>query len=383
MAKRSVALLIETSNAYSRGLLEGVIDYTKQRGDWFVQLTEQQRGAEPPHWLATWNGDGIIARIETHAIADRLKEFRIPVVDLSAARQVRGIPWADTDDAAISRLAFDHFVDRGFRHLGYVGDPGFAWSQKRCERLREFADRAGVDFLVHNSKPRYAPDFHPVSATRNIGQWLQSVPKPIGVMACYDFKAQEVLDACRQSNLKVPEQVAVLGVDDDRLICELSQPKLSSIVPNTHRTGYEAAELLERMMSGELVSVESPLITTPLGITVRESTDTLALDDEQVSIALHYIRRHSNANLRVTDVLKQISLSRRSLEHRFKKLVGRTPHEEIQRVRMNRVKALLCDTELSIQEIAELVGFEYGEYLAAAFRREVGVSPSEYRNKHA
>jgi LacI family transcriptional regulator len=174
-------------------------------------------------------------------------------------------------------------------------------------------------------------------------------------------------------------EVAVLGVDDDHLVCELSKPTLSSVMPDTKRTGYEAASLLDRMMDGEQVNTDQPLITQPLGIRVRESTDTLAIEDEEVAKALQYIRRHATANIRVTDILRQVSLSRRALERRFKKWIGHTPHEEIQRVRINRIKQLLSETELSIHEIAERAGFEYHEYMAAAFKRETGVTPTEFR----
>jgi LacI family transcriptional regulator len=229
---------------------------------------------------------------------------------------------------------------------------------------------------------RYDPTYNAVAEKRRIVDWIAALPRPIAIMGCYDFKAQEVLDACRQLNVAVPTEVAVLGVDNDRLICELSEPTLSSIIPDTKRTGYEAANLLDRMMSGELVATNAPLITQPLGIHVRESTDTVAIDDEAVAKALQYIRRHASANIRVTDILRHIDLSRRALEHRFAKWVGHTPHEEIQRVRMNRVKELLRDTELTLQQIAERMGFEHPEYLGAAFKREVGVSPGEYRKSH-
>ncbi|MEM9644769.1 MAG: substrate-binding domain-containing protein, partial [Planctomycetota bacterium] len=213
-------------------------------------------------------------------------------------------------------------------------------------------------------------------------KWIRGLPRPIAIMGCYDFKAQQVLDACRQLNIAVPEEVSVLGVDNDHLICELSEPTLSSIIPDTKRTGFEAAELLQRMMSGESVSTDEPLITQPLGIEIRESTDTIAIEDESVAKALQYIRRHANNNIRVTDILRYVSLSRRSLEHRFKKCVGRSPHEEIQRVRIRRIKSLLSETTLSIQQIATQGGYEYGEYMSAAFRRETGMTPSEYRVKN-
>ncbi len=379
MTRRSVALLIETSNGYCRGLIEGVIAYTKEKRHWSVYLTEQERGAAPPNWLRNWGGDGIIARIETDAIARELKQCGVPVVDLSAARHVTGVPWADTDDKEIARLAVEHFVDRGYRNLAYCGDLGFQWSAKRGEHFGIFARQAECSFFDLQSVARYDSTFDAVAEKRKIMKWIESLPKPIGIMGCYDFKAQEILDACRQLSIAVPGEVAVLGVDNDHLICELSEPTLSSIIPDTKRTGYEAAQLLDHMMSGKTVTTEIPFITPPLGIHQRESTDTIAIEDEHVAKALHYIRWHASENIRVNDLLSVVPLSRRSLEHRFKKLLGHTPHEEIQRVRMRRVMELLTMSDLTINQIAERLGFDHPEYLGAAFKREIGMSPAEYR----
>lgn len=379
MLQKSVALLVETSNGYARGLLEGVIAYTKERANWSIYLTEQERGAAVPSWLRSWEGDGIIARIETDLIGRQLKRVGVPIVDLSAARHIKGVPWADTEDRAIARLAVEHFTERGFRNLAYCGDAGFQWSAKRGEHFRKFAFQAGCECFEHHSVARYDPSYDATAAKRSIIRWLQELPRPIAIMGCYDFKAQQVLDACRQLNVVVPAEVAVLGVDNDRLICELSDPSLSSVIPDTRQTGYEAAALLDRMMRGEQIATEKPLITQPLGIQLRESTNTLAIADEEIAKALHYIRRHATANIRVTDVLRHVNLSRRALEHRFKKWTERTPHEEIQRVRMSRVQDLLRHTDLSIQAIAERTGFEHSEYMAAAFKREIGQSPTAFR----
>ncbi len=381
MLRRSVALLIETSNGYSRGLLEGVIAYTKEKRHWSVYLTEQERGALPPSWLKNWGGDGIIARIETDTIGKQLKRCGVPIVDLSAARHIQGVPWADTEDRAISHLAVEHFMARGFTNLAYCGDSGFQWSAKRCHHFQCFAKASDCRFFELHSMARYDPAFDPILEKRKIMAWIRKLPKPVAIMGCYDFKAQEILDACRQLKIAVPTEVAVLGVDNDHLICELSEPTLSSIIPDTKRTGYEAAQLLDRMMSGEVIAADQPLITPPLGIHQRESTDSVAIDDEYVAKALHYIRRHASENIRVTDVLEEVELSRRALEHRFKKLLGHTPHDEILRVRMNRVKEMLTETELTVQQIAERLGFEHAEYLGAAFKREVGMSPGDYRRK--
>ena len=353
MTRRSVALLIETSNGYCRGLLEGIIAYAKHHANWSLHLTEQERGAAPPAWLGSWKGDGIIARIETDTIGRSLREFGLPIVDLSAARHVKGIPWADTDDEAIARLGVEHF--------------------------KSLTLRAGCDFHEHQVSPRYDPRFSWDAEKQGIANWLRQLPRPAAIMACYDFQAQQVLDVCRELEIAVPEEIAVLGVDDDHLICELAEPNLSSVIPDTRSTGYEAAELLDRMMQGEPVSTPQRLITQPLGIRVRQSTDTLAIADTEVARALSFIRRHAMSNIRVTDILQHVTLSRRALEHRFTRLIGHTPHEEIVRVRIERIKVLLRETELSIHEIARRSGFEYAEYMAAAFKRETGLTPSDFR----
>ncbi|MGI9472243.1 MAG: substrate-binding domain-containing protein [Rubripirellula sp.] len=404
MPRRSVALLVETSNGYCRGLLDGVIAYVKETGDWSVFLTEQERGATPPKWLRDWTGDGIIARIETDDIAQQLRDVTVPIVDLSATRHVRGIPWTSTDDQAIATVGAEHFLERGFHNLAYCGDPGFAWSMARRDRFRELTRAAERNFFEYQSTHRYDPSYDWDREKNQLADWLATLPRPVGIMACYDFQAQQVLDACRQADFTVPEQVAVLGVDNDRLICELSEPSLSSIVQDTRGTGYEAARLLDRLMdaqqhshamspsprstqrlTSDLAITDPPLVTKPLGVAVRESTDTLAIDDADIATALQYIRRHATSNIQVRDILDHSTLSRRSLEHRFKKLIGRTPHEEIQRVRINGVKRLLSETQLSIAAIAERCGYEHGEYMTAVFRRVTGQTPSDYRRsgRHA
>ncbi|MFT5300045.1 MAG: LacI family transcriptional regulator [Mariniblastus sp.] len=383
--RRSVALLVETSNAYSRGLLEGVLDYVKQHSNWSMFVNEQERGAAPPKWLNHWQGDGLIARIETDNIATAIKKIGLPVVDLSAARHLPGIPWADTDDRAIAQLAIEHFVERGFKHLAYCGDPAFQWSQTRAQSFakiiaEENQTHGDLTFHAYQSIARYDSKFTLDREKKRIANWLTQLPRPVAIMGCYDYKAQQVLDVCRELEIAVPEEIAVLGVDNDHLLCEFASPPLSSIIPDTRRTGFEAAELLDRMMSGESVST-SPLITKPLGIHTRESTDILAIDDQEIAVALKYIREHANHNIRVSDVLKSVPMSRRVFESRFQKVVGRSPHSEIQRVRTNRIKQLLTETTLSIHDIAELCGFEHAEYMAAVFKRDFDVSPSDFRKR--
>lgn len=376
--RRSVALLIETSNAYARGLLEGVVDYVRRHDAWSIFLPEQQRGARLPAWISRWRGDGVIARIETPEIARALQRTKLPMVDVSAGRHIPGIPWVETDDAEIARLAAEHLLERGFRQLAFCGEAGFNWSLWRQASFVRIVSEAGCACHVYQSPSSAERGFSWNREKRRLAAWVRRLPRPIGVLASYDIKAQQLLDVCRELDIAVPEEVAVIGVDNDRLLCALASPPLSSVIPNARLTGFEAARLLDRVMAGERVPTDGHLVK-PLGVQTRQSTDVLALDDPDIATAVRYIREQACRGIDVSAVLRQSPLSRRVLESRFLKLLGRTPHQEILRVRINRVKQLLGGTDLSLAEVAERAGFEHVEYLSVAFKREVGQTPREFR----
>ncbi len=369
-----VALVIETSNAYARTLLQGVVAYIREHAPWSFYLVEQGRGDDPPAWLAHWDGDGIIARIESRHIADAVVASGLPTVDVSAGRFVPTLPWVETDDEKIARLAADHLLERGFKTFGYCGDTRFHWSRRRSDAFGRLIRAAGCDVA------EFAPDSRDAISAQiaAIGAWLKERPKPIGVFAAYDVRGHQVLDACRSVGLAVPEEIAVIGVDNDELLCELAFPPLSSVMPNARRAGYEAAALLDRMMRGERVPPTETRIE-PLGICPRQSTDVLAIDDPQIAQALRFVREHACDPIDVGDLLRVVPLSRRILEARFRRLLNHSPHTEILNVRLNRVKQLLADTDLSLEEIAARTGFAHPEYLSVTFKRETGETPRDFR----
>lgn len=377
-SRRNVALLIETSNAYARGVLQGVIRFVHQHEPWSIYLPEQERTSRPPQWLEDWHGDGIIARIETAEVADLVARKGIPAVDVSAARRVQDIPWVETDDRVMARMAFDHLWERGFRNLAFVGDPGFNWSLWRQQHFEACVSHSGCEYSRHESVSRLDPNYSWDREKESLATWLRSLSLPVGIFACYDIKAQQVLDVCRELDLAVPEQVALIGADNDQLLCNLSDPPLTSVIPNSQRAGYEAARLLERMMNGEDVETDAVLVE-PLGIQTRQSTDTLAIEDAEIAEVLRFIRQHACDGINVSDVLKNFPTSRRVIERKFRKTLGCTPHEEIVRQRIARVKQLLSSTELPLREIAERAGFEHTEYLTVAFKRETNLTPTQYR----
>ncbi|MCA9007909.1 MAG: substrate-binding domain-containing protein, partial [Planctomycetaceae bacterium] len=252
------------------------------------------------------------------------------------------------------------------------------WSRWREAHFLECIQKAGFDCHTYPQSTSRKQSLPWEVEQNRLAEWIRALPKPVGVMACYDIKAQQLLDVCRTINVSVPEEVAIIGVDNDEILCNLSEPPLSSVIPNTKLTGYEAAALLDRMIAGKKVSSEAQLIK-PLGIATRQSTDIQAIDDKLISDAVRLIRQQACDGINVQDVLKSIPLSRRVLESRFQKIIGRSPHEEIMRIRLDRVKQLLEETELSLIEIAERTGFRHAEYLNVAFKKQTGTTPGTYR----
>ena len=375
--RREVALLIETSNGYARGLLNGITAYIREHESWSVYLGEHGRGDDPPKWLRRWRGDGVIARIENERIASAVVDSGLPAVDVSAARKVAELPWVETDDRAIAEAGAQHLLQRNFRNLAFCGDDRFNWSRWRGEHFQRVAAEAAVPCWVYRPSRAARRDWD--ATEDDIGRWLLSLPRPLGVMASYDIRARHVLDACRRVGLAVPDEVAVVGVDNDAFLCDLTDPPLSSVAPDTRRTGYEAAALLDRLMSGRERQRGQAIFVQPLGVVTRRSTDVLALGDPEVSAAVRFIREHACDGISVKDLLDEIPMSRRVLESRFRRLLGHTPHDEIARVRFERVRQLLRETTLPLTEIARRSGFRTAEYLATAFRREFGMSPDGYR----
>lgn len=375
---RHVALIIETSNEYARGILRGVQSYLKEHRPWSIDLREQSRDHLDWSWLAHWKGDGIIARVQNEEMEKFLIERALPTVNVSSSRIVPGFPCVETDDTSIALQAAKHLLDRDFKHVAFCGNSNYAWSNYRCQAFR--------DFFIHQGREcPYLDTAHADSDTnhfrRMLMDWVGSLPSPIGIMTSYDTLGQQLLEACRHAGLSVPDQVGVIGVDNDELLCELSTPSLTSIIPDTVKTGYLAAQLLEQMMNGHSVDDIVHKIK-PLGLATRLSTDRIIIDDPIVSAAIRFIRNHAYDRINVEEIVKALNTSRRILENRFKKALGKTPHEEIMDVKINLLKQMLDDTRLSLYEIALRSGFENPEYMNVLFKRKVGVSPGKYRERN-
>jgi LacI family transcriptional regulator len=375
-----VALLVETSSITGRRILQGIASYLRSHPPWSVFVEQRALETVPPRWLETWRGDGIISRWNNPDFAASVRKARVPAIDLTHRGPLIGLPRIASEDRVIGRLAAEHLLERGFRALAFCGFTGIRWSTRRKESFLGALGETGEAGHVYES-PWGGPDARSWEQDQTaIGRWLKHLPKPVGVMACNDVRGLHVLDACRRVGLHVPEEVAVIGVDDDPLLCELCDPPLSSVIPNMERIGYEAAELLDRLMAGEEADFEERLVP-PLGLATRLSTDVLAIDDARVVAAVRFIRTHACHGITVGDVLGHTPLSRTALERQFRRYLGRSPQAEIRAVQLKRVRQLLAETDLKMDRIAELAGFEYPQYLNTVFKRELGLTPGQFRRE--
>lgn len=376
-----VALLIESSNAYARGLLTGITEYLQERGAWSVYFPEMGRYDGAAERLRSWDGDGVIIRAEDQKTADAASRVRCPMINLSAAGFLPQVPAVHSDVRLEAEAAFHHLWERGFRNLGFCGVSNYRWAMWQQCRFKELAREAGVEIATNVVPLQLKKPDEWTKDHQDLIAWIKQLPKPVGIFACYDLRGQQVLDACRDEGICVPDEVAVIGVDNDPVRCNLSDPPLSSVAPDARRVGYLAAEWLAKAMSGGVAEPGLRMVP-PIGVVARGSTDALAIDDPDVSAALRYIRSHACEPIGVKHVLQVVPLSRRSLEARFLKLLGRTPHEQILHCRVERAKQLLCDTDLPIKSIAPLVGVGTPEYLSVLFGRMLNTSPSAYRTLH-
>jgi LacI family transcriptional regulator len=383
MSKRvKIALLIDTATTWGSGLIEGIAEYAHQRDDWqfflgprgkYDRLTIPER----------WEGDGVIARVTHQALADQILARRMPAVNVSWFRFGGGaIPQCTCDEVRLGALAADYFMDRGFRQFAYC-----------ASSLRpDYVDRFGDAFVAYLRKRSFgchtfAPSADPDGFLPSAGEldrmieWLQALPKPIGLLAFDSVQARQVTDVCHLAGIDVPHEIAVLGGEHDLLSCTISKPELSSIDHSPQRVGWAAAELLARLMAGEPPPKE-PILLPASRVITRQSTDTIAVSDDLLAAAVRFIKARSHQRIQVADVLRAVPISRRALEKGFRKCLGRSPAEEIRRVRLDQAVQLLCDTSWPMPRIAVACGFERPELMTRAFRRELKTTPSEFRKQH-
>ncbi len=373
-----ILLLIETSRAYGRQLVKGIGRYAHEHGPWSFHFEE--RGV---HELSVpqldWRQiDGVISRVRDPVVARRLRATKLPLVELhgnSAAREID----ITIDESVLAFMAADHLMSRGLACFGFFAQRNDWWLQSRRQAfVAEIQRRKHFCDIFQPPRPRLPKDGTPASFPSGILQWLKSLPNPCGILCATDLDAQLLLEICRQSELGVPDQIAVLGVDNDSVICSVTWPPLSSIDLDAQRVGYEAAALLARLMAGRS-KPRKPLLIAPSRVAVRASTDVLAITDPIVVQAARFIRLFACKGINVGHVADHLVLSRRTLERRFRASLNRTLNEEILRVKIDHAKMLLTQNNYPTKRISNLSGFGSLHYFARAFSRITGETPGRYR----
>jgi LacI family transcriptional regulator len=375
---RHVALIVEAVEAPRRQMLTGVAQYIQEHEPWALYLKPARVQKSLANWLQHWEGDGIIAAIDDPESAVLL-QTGLPVVDVSGLITGIDVPLVHANDRSIGRVGAEHLLERGFRHFGFCVYSWF-WSQHRLEGFRATVREAGYDTHVYDMQmlPESGGPMPWEQQQQALVEWIRSLPKPAGVMTSTDLLGQRFLEACLRAGAKVPEEVAVVGADNDEPICRVCSPPLSSVIINDHLRGYQAAAVLDRLMAGKPRPRE-PIYIEPSGVVCRASTDILAIDDQAVVTALRYIRTNACDGINVRDVVKNVPVSRSVLERRFRKLVGRSINEEIIRLRLNHAIELLTGTPLELKAIAQKAGFGSQAYMTAVFRAKLDCTPGSYR----
>jgi len=379
-----VILLIEKSRAFGRGLLHGIVQYSNLHGPWLFYMEPEinKKSREQPYkWIRDLDADGIIGYTWDVNLIKMIVNSGLPAMVRGIEKPTLNAFRIVTDQVAIARMAAGNFLERGFKRFAYCGFDDMIWSQQRGKNFSRTIEKFGYKCFFYR-QPKAKRLRTADKEQTIIAEWLRSLPKPIAIMASNDDRSQDVLAACKIADLDVPTQVAILGVDNDELVCSLSYPQLSSIALSTEGAGYEAARILYKLMTGqEIAETEKEVPILPLHVVTRQSTDITAIEDRQVAEAINFIRKHFKELILVSDVAEAVGLSRRTLEQRFRKVLKRSVHEEIAYTRVNQMASMLTDTNLPISQIARLLGYSYANNISRYFKQQKGISPSDYRKK--
>ena len=366
----AIAILMETSRAFGRGVIQGIGNYARAHGPWNLHVVPGDVDQRLPP-TEMWHVDAAIGRISSRQIRSDLRRRRIPVVCIDPISSC-GPYSVQSNQAMVCQLAFEHLRDRGFRRFAFCGF-NTHWGVQRREYFERHVRTAGLAF--HNFE---LEDHCEKTLERQLADWLLSLSKPVGLMAQDDLLAHEAINICRFEGVRVPEDIGIIGVDNDELICELSSPTLSSVALNCERIGFEAAKVLDNILTGQKrcpieVQIE------PIKVVLRQSTDSVGIDDPVVAAAMRSIREHVDQAISVTELSRQLFVSRRSLEMRFEKILGRPPHEEIMRCRMARARELLIGTDMKLTAISIAAGFSSVRFMHRAFQQRLKQTPGEFR----
>lgn len=377
--RRRVAVIVDASQGFGRGVLHGVAAWIRRHEPWSVLVAEHELERELPTWLERGRIDGVISRLDRGRLPAALRKPSIPFVRVASIEAKGTRPAVCSDEQAVGRLAADHLADQGFRQLAFCG-VNTRWSSARQEGFVSRAMERGCRVDVFG---RYSPAvaITPCVEHEALSEWIRSLSLPVGIMAATDLRARHVLDACHDLGIDVPARAAVIGVDDDDLVCDLATPSLTSVAQNLEQIGYRAADVLAGLMEGDRAAEEARVNVAPLGVHVRESSAAVAVDDADLRVALAFIRENACNGIDIEALADATSLTRRTLERRFQKELGRSIKEEILRTKIHAARQLLADTDDKLLKIALATGFADVASFCHAFKRVTGQRPGDFKKE--
>ncbi len=385
--KKRIAILFNASKAYDRKVISGIARYIQQGINWDLYLEEDY--LIHLEKIKSWKGDGIIADFDDPNIIEYVKSQSVKAVGIGGSyldpeKYPPGIPYVATNNHIIAKLAVEHFVSLGYRNMAFYGLPdraGNQWSREREESFVYWQQELAPD----------APDAHTyrgflssyknwTKAMKRLEEWLIELPKPVAILAATDTRARQLIEACRSAELKIPDQVAILGVDDDDIVNVLTGNRLSSVRQGSEYMGFLAAKLLDQQLKGEPVDPMVQVIE-PIGIVQNASTDHFSVSDQVVKDAISYIKHHACDGIQATHVLRHLNLSRANVENRFRQHLNSSIHQEIVKVQLAKVKQLLLQSNMTLTEISEKTGYNTVQYMIMVFKKQTQLTPSQYREK--
>lgn len=377
-----ILLMIESSRTCEREFLRGIARYARLYGPWAFYhkpkfYLKSNRREMPVSQIKNFDPDGIIVS-DTEKI-DEILSLGCPTIIHTFKSEQYDVPTVLGDTVQAGQMGAEHLLGLGCEHFAYCGIGDYYWSRGRFNSFRQTIEQAGFSSFYYELKPRRMHDRRQ-NELRLLAEWLKSLPTPLGLMTCADDCSQLVVEACKASGLHIPEQISLIGVDNDDMICELSNPPLSSIALNFEAAGYQTAELLDSLINNRPVQ-ETSVHVLPSHVEVRASTDMLAINDPDVATALKFIRENSNKLIQTADVVNAVACSQRTLHNKFLKNIGRSVHHEIKRSRVERIAKMLRETDRTVSQIARQLGYFNVNHISRYFEQEMGIKPLVYRKK--
>ena len=382
---KKVAILIRSSNVHSKEMSLGIAKYANLYGHWELVAPPSFLFAKSPTleknemWLKKNHVNGLI---DSGGWGEKEEmSLGIPViVDWDRYKERPNCGYFKTDNQRIGILAAEYLLSKGFKNFAFCGLEKRQWANERGDSFKQRIHEAGFEPSLY-IQPKTQKNRRWENEQPFIIEWLKSLPKPTGILACHDIRGLYLIEACKAANIHVPEELAILGVDNDEMTCATAYPPLSSVALNAKKAGYEAAKLLDKLMSDVEVE-ENNVLIRPTHVVTRQSTDVLAIDDPDIAKAVRFIRTNTKRQIQVSDVAGAVPVLRRTLERRFKTLFGFSVNEEIARTKIENIATILVETNEPISKISYDFGFSDASHMTRTFRRVKGMTPLAYRNNY-